>query len=204
VYEYLCSSQLYVLKWTTQWKRKHPLISQPMQGNENSARKSKLSTLFLENVIVGKVKYRRLLRQNWSWNVSHFEEARSISEIEGFQRNVKFFISNFRRVLRVVCFLLGNSPALNFVFRNVGIQNSNAGKLPRRKNTTNVKFFTQSAAGIQVLTVCTFVHRSCTYYNVHARWNWKYTAINRMVLRITNRRSEVTNVAFTSVPINYK
>ena len=35
-----------------------------------------------------------------------------------------FLISNFRRVLKVVCFLLGNSPA------------SYAGELPRRKHTT--------------------------------------------------------------------
>ena len=31
------------------------------------------------------------------------------------------FISNFRRVLNVVCFLLGNSPASEFIFRRIGI-----------------------------------------------------------------------------------
>jgi hypothetical protein len=58
-----------------------------------------------------------------------------------------FLISNFRRVLYVLCFLLGNSPASEFInllayedgtdklFRNVGIKNSDAGELPRRKHT---------------------------------------------------------------------
>jgi len=44
--------------------------------------------------------------------------------------SILFFISNFRHVLYLVCFLLGNSPASEFymprfrtdrVFRNVGI-----------------------------------------------------------------------------------
>jgi len=55
-------------------------------------------------------------------------------------------ISNFRSVLNVVCFLLGNFilhtyPSMKMeqtVFRNVGIQNSDAGELPRRKHTRNV------------------------------------------------------------------
>ena len=33
---------------------------------------------------------------------------------------IKFLISNFRRVPNVVCFLLGNSPALNFICRRFG------------------------------------------------------------------------------------
>jgi hypothetical protein len=70
-------------------------------------------------------------------------------------------ISNFRHLLNVVFFLLGNSPASEYymptyqntlsvpssylpayedgtarVLRNVGIQNSDAGELPRRKHTT--------------------------------------------------------------------
>ena len=81
-----------------------------------------------------------------------------------------FLISNFRRVLNVVCFLLGNSLAPEFyvptfrntlfhlhtqvgvknlhtyppmkmeqtVFRNVGIYDSDAGELPRRKHTTAI------------------------------------------------------------------
>jgi len=36
------------------------------------------------------------------------------------QRNTKFLISNFRRVLYVVCFLLRNSPALNFICQRFG------------------------------------------------------------------------------------
>ena len=75
-------------------------------------------------------------------------------------------ISNIRRVLNVVWFLLGNSrgvwilyadvsersvpssyiPAFedgtDRVFRNVGIQNSDAGELPRRKHTTECTLFT--------------------------------------------------------------
>ena len=90
------------------------------------------------------MKYRRRLRQNWGWNVSHFEEARFISEIEGFKRNVKSF---------------------------------------------NCVYLCSSQLYILVL--------KCTTH-----WNWKYTAINRMVQGITNRRSEVKNVTFISVPIN--
>jgi len=36
------------------------------------------------------------------------------------QKKIYFMISNFRRVLKVVCFLLGNSPALNFICRHFG------------------------------------------------------------------------------------
>jgi len=97
---------------------------------------------------------------------------------------VLFLISNFRHVLNVVCFLLGNSPASEFymptfrntlfhlhmqvdmkyiqhilltyllmkmeqsVFRNVGMYNSDAGELPRRKHTTR--------SYILVLTLCIF------------------------------------------------
>jgi len=79
---------------------------------------------------------------------------------------ISFLISNFRLVLYVVCFLLGKSPASEFymptfrntlfhlyrlvgveylpsyedgtdrVFRNVSIENSDAGELRRRKHTT--------------------------------------------------------------------
>jgi len=65
-------------------------------------------------------------------------------------------ISNFRRVLNVLCLFLGNSPGSEFymptfrntlsvpssylpayedgtVFRNVGIYNSEAGELPRKR-----------------------------------------------------------------------
>jgi hypothetical protein len=74
---------------------------------------------------------------------------------------ILFLISNFRRVLNVVCCLLGNSPASEFympkfrntlsvpsshlsfyadgtdtVIRNVVIYNSDAGELLRRKHTT--------------------------------------------------------------------
>jgi hypothetical protein len=79
-----------------------------------------------------------------------------------------FLISNFRCVLYVVCFLLGNSSESEIylptfrnilfhlhrqvgeegiylpikmeqaVFRNVGIQNSDAGELPRRKHKTAI------------------------------------------------------------------
>ena len=73
-------------------------------------------------------------------------------------RYTMFLISNFRRLLNVVCFLLGNSPASELymptfrntlsvpasyvdrytdrVFRNVGIYNSDAGELPRGKHKT--------------------------------------------------------------------
>jgi len=86
-------------------------------------------------------------------------------------------ISNFRLVINIICFLLGNFPASEFymptfrntlfvpssqagrylptyedgtdrVFRNVGIENSGAGELPRRKHTTKVLlffFFTRGA-----------------------------------------------------------
>jgi len=50
----LSSSQLYVLKWTTQWNRKHSVISQPMQGIKNSARNATSSFWSLQNEIVGK------------------------------------------------------------------------------------------------------------------------------------------------------
>jgi hypothetical protein len=82
-----------------------------------------------------------------------------------------FLISNFRRVMNVVCFLLGNSLESEFyiptfrntlsvpssyagrffiptflwrwnrVFRNVNIWNSDAGELPRRKYTSWYLFF---------------------------------------------------------------
>jgi hypothetical protein len=48
----------------------------------------------------------------------------------------EFLISEFRHVLNVVYFLLGDSPALNFMFLNVDTQNSDAGDSPKRKNTT--------------------------------------------------------------------
>jgi hypothetical protein len=81
---------------------------------------------------------------------------------------LKFLISNFRSVVNVVCFFLGNSPASEFytptfrntvcsifigryllayedgtnrVFRNVSIQNSDAGELPRRKHKTCTEMF---------------------------------------------------------------
>ena len=60
-------------------------------------------------------------------------------------------ISNFRRVLNIVCILLGISPASDCcilhtsypayeygtdrVFRNVGIQQSDAGEIPKRIHT---------------------------------------------------------------------
>jgi len=67
-----------------------------------------------------------------------------------------YFVYKHEFIIFVVCFLLGNSPAsefyiptfrntvfhlhrrvgMNRVFRNVGIQNSDAGELPSRKNTT--------------------------------------------------------------------
>jgi len=64
-----------------------------------------------------------------------------------FSWSYLFLISNLCRVLKVVRFLLGNSIASEFfiptllwrwdrVFRNIGIYNSDAGELPRRKHTT--------------------------------------------------------------------
>ena len=75
-----------------------------------------------------------------------------------------FLISNFRRVLNILCFLLGSSPAsqtfscintptvlqshfippayedgTDRVFRNVGIYNSDPGELPKRKHKINGK-----------------------------------------------------------------
>ena len=66
----------------------------------------------------------------------------------------EFLISNFRRVLNILCSLLGSYPASELyttclptgcippayedgtdrVFRNVGIYNSDAGELPKRKH----------------------------------------------------------------------
>jgi len=68
-----------------------------------------------------------------------------------------FLISNFRCVLNILCFLLGSSPdsklymptfrntlsvlssyayedGTDRVFRNVGVYNSDAGELPKRKH----------------------------------------------------------------------
>ena len=57
--------------------------------------------------------------------------------------NLKIFlISNFRRVLNVVCFLLGNSPASEFympTFRNtVSVPSSQAGRYPPMKMEQSV------------------------------------------------------------------
>ena len=74
------------------------------------------------------------------------------------QQRTRLLISNFRRVLKVVVFQLGESPASEFcadvskhsvqssrvvltyedesVFRNVGTKNSDAGESPKRKTTT--------------------------------------------------------------------
>ena len=80
----------------------------------------------------------------------------------------KFLISNYRCVLNVICFLVGNSPASEFympkfrntqsfpssylpacedgtVSRNVGIFNSDAGELPRRKQTSVGKWYAKLA-----------------------------------------------------------
>jgi len=54
--------------------------------------------------------------------------------------NVIFLISNFRRVLSVVCFLLGNS---------------DAGELPRRKHTTS---YSQQTAAKNSLGLKLFVN----------------------------------------------
>ena len=80
-----------------------------------------------------------------------------------YQIAIYCLISNFRHVLNVACFLLGNSATYEFymskfrntlsvlsswagrcedgtdrVFRNADIYNSGAGELPRRKHTTTI------------------------------------------------------------------
>jgi hypothetical protein len=57
----LCSSQLYVLKWTAQWNWKYWVISRLVPGiKTKDATKSKLSSSIQYWEIVGKKKYRRL------------------------------------------------------------------------------------------------------------------------------------------------
>jgi hypothetical protein len=63
-------------------------------------------------------------------------------------------ISNFRRIVNAVCFLLHTHiPAYedgtDSVFRNVGIQNSDAGELPRRKHTTRFVLLSASVGTIK-------------------------------------------------------
>ena len=47
-------------------------------------------------------------RLSWAGHVAHMEKKQT------------FLIPNFRRVLNVVCFLLGNSPASEFLCRRFG------------------------------------------------------------------------------------
>ena len=99
-------------------------------------------------------------------------------------------ISNFRLVLNVACFLLGDSPASEFyiptfritvpvpssylpacedgtdgVFRNVGMYNSDAGELPRRKHTISCTCFEQIILHHQ--DVQDFCARSMQYFTMH-------------------------------------
>jgi hypothetical protein len=71
----------------------------------------------------------RLIDNSRFWNGQFIELA--VQNKCGFQ-HCKFLISNFRRVLNAVCFLLGNSPASEFympTFRNtLSVPSSQAGR----------------------------------------------------------------------------
>jgi hypothetical protein len=103
----------------------------------------------------------RCLLYKFSHNGSndvHYKEINRITQLEYIYIYIYtvnyYYFSAQKLQIQHVCFLLGNSPTSEFcmptfgtlcsifiggwnrVFRNVGIQNSDAGELPRRKHTT--------------------------------------------------------------------
>jgi hypothetical protein len=63
---------------------------------------------------------------------------------QGAEENILFLISDFRRVMNIVCVLLGISPASDCDcgtdrgFRNVSKSQCDAGEIPKRTHTTRI------------------------------------------------------------------
>ena len=79
-----------------------------------------------------------------------------------------YTISNFCRVLNVVCFLLGNSPASEY--SDAGELHSDAGELPRRKHTTALYKLDRQLLE-KITHTCSHVH------------HWQLTALQRTMCK---------------------
>ena len=106
-----CSTTLFTLKLVT--------------TGRGSKTDHSLNNVLLEMIKIPQMikKFPTVFNEGWWLNIVHGRPALDSylpRSLQSWHINHAFLISNFRRVLNVVCFLLGNSRLLNFICQRFG------------------------------------------------------------------------------------